>query len=231
MRMLELISDPEVLGIIGLTLRLTLASTLISTMIGIPAGLLLERLKLPGFLNWLKRLIVRINRSLMGTPPVVAGLVIYVLFRRAGPFGGLGLLFSFEAMVLVQVVLITPIICGMVHTSATRHGDRIRGFARTMGAGRLQTHALTMKELSNEMFFAVITGFGRAMSEVGAIIMVGGNIRFLTRTMTTAIALDVRRGFFDEAMALGLILMLIAFAIQLLADFLRRRERRSDENF
>jgi tungstate transport system permease protein len=224
--MLDLLFDPEVLGIIGRTLRMTLTSTTISAVLGIPLGLLLERVRFPG-----KRFVVGLNRTLMATPPVVAGLVIYMLLRRTGPLGGLGLLFTFNAMVIVQVVLITPIICGMVHTAAARHGDRIRAFAHTMGASKFQTQILIIRELGNEMFFAVVTGFGRAMSEVGAIIMVGGNIRFATRTMTTSIALDVRRGQFEEGIIFGLVLMSIAFIIQMTADFLRKRGQRLDENF
>lgn len=223
--MLELL-DQEVWGIIGLTMRMTLSSTTISAILGIPFGLWLARAKFPG-----KKLIVSINRTLMGTPPVVVGLVVFLLFMRNGPFGALRLLYSLEAMIIAQVVLITPIIAGIVYTAAARSGEGIRSFARTMGANKFQTQILLIKELGNEIFFSVITGFGRAMSEVGAITIVGGNIRNLTRTMTTTIALDINRGLRDQAILLGIILMVIAFGVQIAADFLRKRERRADENF
>ncbi|MCL2753695.1 MAG: ABC transporter permease [Defluviitaleaceae bacterium] len=224
--------DQEVLGIIGLTLRMTLTSTAISAVLGIPFGLWLAKTK-PNFraTKFLKNLIVSINRTLMGTPPVVVGLVVFLILMRNGPLGSLGWLFTFQAMVIAQVILITPIISGIVYTAANRSIDRIQSFAATMGASKFQTNVLLIRELGNEIFFAVITGFGRAMSEVGAIAIVGGNIRNLTRVMTTTIALDINRGFRDQAILFGIILMIIAFAVQITADLLRKRERRQDENF
>jgi len=224
--MLEMLQDQEIIGVITLTLRMTLLSTFISSVIGIPTGLLLERANFPG-----KKLVIALNRTLMASPPVVIGLVVFLLLMRRGPLGSLGLLFTFEAMVIAQVLLLTPIICGMVHTAAVRSADRIRSFAVTMGANTWQTQLLTVRELSNEIYFAVITGFGRAMSEVGAIMIVGGNIRFHTRTMTTTISLLRNQGEIEQGIFLGAVLMLIAFTVQMAADFLRRREQRTDENF
>jgi len=220
------IFDQEILAIIWLTMRMTFSSTTISAIMGVPFGLWLARAEFPG-----KKLVISINRTLMGTPPVVVGLVVFLLFMRNGPFGALQLLFSLEAMIIAQVILIAPIIAGIVYTAAARNEERIRSFAYTMGATKLQTQALLIKELGNEIFFAVVTGFGRAMSEVGAIAIVGGNIRSLTRTMTTTIALDINRGLRNQAVILGVVLMLIAFIVQLTADFLRKREQRADENF
>jgi len=224
--MFGLLFDNEVLEIIMRTLRMTLTSTFIAFCIGVPLGLLLEKLRFPG-----KKIVVAVNRTFMATPPVVAGLVVLFMLRREGPFGHYGLLFSLEAMIIAQVLLITPIICGMVHAAATKNGTQIRAFAFTMGANRLQTQILLIRELSNEIFFAAVTGFGRAMSEVGAIMMVGGNIRFHTRVMTTMIALDARRGFFEEAVMLGVVLMVIAFIIQMAAYFLTKRGEKPNENF
>lgn len=229
--MLELL-DQETTQIIWRTMRMTIMSTAISAILGVAFGLFLESINpkhaIPRFFKWL---VVAINRTLMGTPPVVVGLMVFLLFMRNGPFGALRLLFTFEIMVIAQVLLITPIISGIVYTAANRHGGHIRAFARTMGANKWQTQMLIIRELSNELFFAIITGFGRAMSEVGAIVLVGGNIRHQTRVMTTTIAMDTQRGFRDQAIQLGIILMLIAFTIQIVTDFLRRRERRVDENF
>jgi tungstate transport system permease protein len=224
--MLELLTNQEVIHIILLTLRMTLLSTAISATLGIPLGLLLEKARFPG-----KKIVVTINRTLMATPPVVAGLVVFMVLRSAGPLGRLELLFTFEAMVIAQTVLITPIICGIVYTATVRHGNRIRSFAKTMGANKLQTEWLLMKELGNEIFFSVVTGFGRAMSEVGAIMIVGGNIRFHTRTMNTSITMMQRMGEFEQAILFGVLLMIIAFIIQLIGSFLQRKEQQPYENF
>ena len=201
-------------------------STAISALLGIPLGLWLDQVEFFG-----KRFVVLINRTLMASPPVVVGLVVYLLFMRNGVFGFMGLLFTFEVMVIAQVLIITPIICGIVYTASNRSASHIRSFAVTMGATKFQTLLLLVKELSNEIFFAVVTGFGRAMSEVGAIMIVGGNIRYHTRVMTTTISLLRNRGEINQAIFLGVVLMLIALAVQVIASFLRKRERRADENF
>ena len=218
--------DRETLGIITLTLRMTLLSTAISTILGVPLGLWLDKAQFKG-----KGIVVLINRTLMASPPVVIGLVVYLLLMRDGPLGFLGWLFTLEAMVIAQVLLLTPIICGIVYTASQRSASNIRTFAITMGATKFQTFVLLIKELGNEIYFAIITGFGRAMSEVGAIMIVGGNIRYHTRVMTTTISLLRNRGEISQAIFLGVILMLIALCIQLIASFLRRRERRTDENY
>ena len=223
--MLEIL-DRELFAIITFTLRMTLLSTAIASVLGIPLGLWLDWANFPG-----KKLVVIINRTLMASPPVVIGLVVYLLLMRNGPFGFFGLLFTFEAMVIAQVFLLTPIICGIVYTASQRNASNIRSFAITMGANKRQTMVLLIKELGNEVYFAMVTGFGRAMSEVGAIMIVGGNIRHHTRAMTTTISLLRNRGEIDQAVFLGVILMLIAFSVQLISDILRRRERRADENF
>ena len=217
--------DKETFGIIAATLRMTFLSTAISSVLGIPLGLWLDRVNFTG-----KRIIVLINRTLMAAPPVVIGLVVYLLLMRNGPLGFMGWLFTFEAMVIAQVILITPIICGIVYTASQRSAARIRSFAVTMGATKWQTQILLIKELGNEIYVAAITGFGRAMSEVGAIMIVGGNIRYHTRVMTTTISLLRNRGEINQAVFLGVILMLIALAVQIIAGLLRKRERRTDEN-
>lgn len=218
--------DAEVWGIISLTLRMTLLSTAISSVLGIPLGLWLDSVNFFG-----KKLVVVISRTLMASPPVVVGLVVYLLLMRSGPLGFMGLLFTFEAMVFAQVLLITPVISNIVYTASQRNAEAIRVFAVTMGASKRQTRTLLIKEQGNEIFFAVIMGFGRAMSEVGAVMIVGGNIRNNTRVMTTTISMLRNRGDIDTAIFLGILLMLIAFGVQLAADFLRKRERRTDENF
>jgi tungstate transport system permease protein len=215
----------ETLGIVGVTLRMSLASTLIASALGIVLGLLLERGRFLG-----KRVVVRICRTLMGTPPVVAGLAVYLLLMRRGPFGSWGLLFTVPAMVIAQVIIITPIITGMVNSYASRSAPAIRAFAKTMGANRFQTLLLLVREMSGEIYFAVIAAFSRAISEVGAVMIVGGNIQHKTRTMTTAISMLRNTGDFSQGITLGILLLIIAFILQSLSDLLHRAEP-PQENF
>jgi tungstate transport system permease protein len=198
---------------------MSLASTFIASLAGIVLGLLLERNHFP-----LKRIVVRLCRTLMATPPVVAGLVVYLLLMRRGPLGSLALLFTVRAMVIAQVLIITPIITGMVYTYASRSAPVIRAFAKTMGANRFQTQFLCIKEMGGEIYFAVISAFSRAISEVGAVMIVGGNIQYKTRTMTTAISMLRNTGDFAQGITLGILLLIIAFLLQSLLDFLHRGE-------
>jgi len=212
--------NTETLGIIGVTLRMSLASTLIATVLGTTLGLLLEKNSFPG-----KRIVVRLCRTLMGTPPVVAGLVVYLVLMRRGPLGSLGLLFTVQAMVIAQVLIITPIITGLIYTYAVRSAPTIRAFAKTMGAERFQTQFLFIREMRGEIYFVIITAFSRAISEVGAVMIVGGNIQHRTRTMTTAISMLRNMGDFSQGITLGILLLLIAFILQSLSDLLHREER------
>jgi len=217
--------NQDTLSIIGITLRMSFFSTLISTVFGTILGLLLEKHQFPG-----KRIVVRICRTLMGMPPVVAGLIVYLVLMRRGPLGFMGILFTIEAMVIAQVVLITPIITGMVYTYAVRSAPAIRVFAKTMGASRLQTQFLFVREMKGEFYFAVVTAFSRAISEVGAVMIVGGNIQGKTRTMTTAITMLRSMGDFSQGITLGILLLVIAFTLQSLSDLLRKNEK-TEENF
>lgn len=218
--------DSEVWGIIGTTLRMALSSTAVSAVLGTVLGLWLERSRFPG-----KSLVIRLNRTLMGVPPVVMGLVVYLLLMRKGPLGFMNILFTVRGMVVAQIMIITPIVCGMACSGAQQNAGRIRDFGVTMGAGRRQTQLLLIKEMSGEIYFAVVTGFGRAISEVGAVMIVGGNIQYKTRTMTTAITLLRNKGNYSEAIFLGAVLLVIAFLIQTAADHLRKEDRRADENY
>ncbi|WP_194611901.1 ABC transporter permease [Clostridium vitabionis] len=213
----EFFGTVGVLDSIRVTVVMSFWSTLISSVLGISAGLALERHEFPG-----KRLVVRINRTLMGAPPVVIGLVTYMLLRKKGPFGGLRLVFTIRGMVIAQVLIITPIICGMVYTYARRSAPEIRQFAHIMGADRRQTARLLLSEMKNEIYFAIISGYGRSISEVGAVFLVGGNIKNSTRTMTTAISTLKGAGDYNEGLFLGAVLMLMAFAAQTLADHFRK---------
>ena len=219
----RIFSDVGVYDAIKVTFQMAVASTLISSVLGISLGLLLERVHFPG-----KRIVVRINRTLMGVPPVVVGLFVYMLTMRRGPLGFLELLFTIKGMVLAQVL--TPVICGMTYSYAAKTAPAVRTFAKTMGAGRMQTDLLLIREMKYELYFVMITGFGRSISEVGAVMLVGGNIKGSTRTMTTAIALLKSQGIFYEGMALGILLLAMAFVVQCLADFFHR-EAEENENY
>lgn len=212
--------NKQIIDITLLTIKLAIYSTIISAIIGIPLGMLLERVNFPG-----KKIVIRINRTLMGLPPVVVGLVVYLLLMRKGIFGNMELLFSFQAMVIAQILIITPIISGMVYTAAIKMAPRIRNFAKSMGANKWQTFLLLLKEMKNDMYFITVTGFGRSISEVGAVMIVGGNIQYKTRTMTTAISLMRNKGDYSEAITLGVVLLVIYFMVQCIIDFLRRNEK------
>lgn len=221
----EVFSNPAVLSAIRVTFIMAFASTLISAVIGIAAGLWLQNHNFPG-----KRIVIRINRTLMGVPPVVIGLLVYLLTMRGGPLGPLSLLFTVKGMILAQVLIITPIISGMVFSYADSAVPEIRAFAKTMGANKRQTDRLILAELRNELYFCIITGFGRAISEVGSVMLVGGNIKGHTRTMTTMISLLKSQGIYSEGIGLGLLLLIIAFILQTIGDYLRKEQVR-DENY
>ena len=209
----------ETFEIIGITLRMSLVSTLISSVIGIAFGLLLEKNRFP-----LRRIVIRICRTLMGMPSVVAGLIIYLLLMRKGPLGSFGLLFTIRAMVIAQVLLICPVVTGMVYTYASRSAAAIRAFAQSMGANRFQTQILFIKEMRSEIYFVIITAFSRSISEVGAVMIVGGNIQHKTRTMTTAISMLRNMGDFRQGITLGIALLVIAFLLQSLSDLFHKGE-------
>ena len=139
------------------------------------------------------------------------------------------MLFTIKGMILAQVLLITPIICGMTYSYTSKQAPAIREFAKTMGATRWQTTWLIVRELRREIYFCMVTGFGRSISEVGSVMLVGGNIKGKTRTMTTTISLLKSQGIFTEGVTLGLVLLVIAFLVQWLCDFLQREEE-SNEN-
>lgn len=213
------------LDAIKVTLIMAISSTFISAVLGITLGLWLERHDFIG-----KKIVIRLNRTLMGVPPVVIGLLVYLLLMRRGPLGPLSLLFTLRGMILAQTLIITPIISGMVYSYSARTAPSVRQFAKTMGANKWQTNLLLIKEMKHEIYFAIITGFGRSISEVGAVMLVGGNIKGSTRTMTTAISLLKSQGIYTEGVTLGVILLFMAFILQWLGDYFRKEES-IDENY
>lgn len=200
--------DPYLMQIVLLSLQVSGMAVLISTLAGVPLGTYLG-LKPAGQTRFVSKLLY----TLMGLPPVVAGLVIYLLFSRMGPFGVLGLLWTPGIMIIAQFVLALPIIAGLTMITIRSQGKPIQETALTLGAGKLLTAWTVVRESRFAIFGAIVTGLGRVIAEVGAVMMVGGNIEGYTRVMTTAIVLETGKGNFELAVGLGLILLLISFII------------------
>ena len=193
-------------------------SCIIATLISIPLGSIIHFNSFRG-----KRLLLNIIQTLYSVPTVVVGLFVFVFISRAGPMGGLGLLFTPAAIVIGQVLLILPIIMGLT-VSALRSVDvTLIDTAISLGANRVQTASLVIKEARFTMLGAVIMGFGRAISEVGLSLMVGGNIRGFTRTLTTAISLETSKGEIELSLALGMILLFIALVVSIILNRLQQR--------
>lgn len=200
--------DKEVYDVIFMSLYVSLSSTVISTIIGVPFGVFL------GLKNfWGKKVLIRIIYSLMSTPPVVVGLTVFLIISRKGPLGFLGLTYTTAAMIIAQVFLVIPIVTGLVYNNVVERGNDVRNIAFTLGANNWQVLLLLLKELRSSLLVAVTTGYGRAISEVGAVMIVGGNIKGHTRVMTTSIAMLRSMGDYEMAIALGIVLLLISFVI------------------
>jgi tungstate transport system permease protein len=200
--------DQELYRIIWLSLLVSGSAVVLAALCGIPLGTLLGLKPLPAV-----RAITVAVYTLMGLPPVVAGLLVYLLLSRRGLLGPLNLLFTVEAMIIVQTLLAIPIIAGLTAIAVRSKGREIRETALVLGAGRLLLLRTLIHEARYGILGAVIAGFGRLVAEVGAVMMVGGNIEGHTRVLTTAIVLETRKGNFALAMALGIILLLLALLI------------------
>ncbi|HOL15828.1 MAG: ABC transporter permease [Dethiobacteria bacterium] len=209
--------DPELIKIVFLSLRVSGAAIIISTLLGFPLGtwLGLKPEKKTALVN-------KVIYTLMGLPPVVAGLVIYMLLSRMGLLGVLGLLYTPVAMIIAQVTLALPIVTGLTMVGVRSRGKEVEETARSLGAGPLLSAWTVVRESRISLLGAVVTGFGRVIAEVGAVMMVGGNIEGHTRVMTTAIVLETRKGNFEYAIGLGLILLSLSFVIN---AFLYRVQR------
>jgi tungstate transport system permease protein len=217
---LVLSGDPILVAIVLLSLSVSLTAVLLGSVIGLPFGAALAVLRFPG-----RNAAVVVLNALMGLPPVVAGLFVYLLLSRSGPLGSLGLLFTPTAMVIAQVVLVSPIIAAvarqMVEDLWREYGD----LYTLDGVGMVHTVCSLLWLGRSSLITAVLAGLGRAAAEVGAIIIVGGNIAGVTRTMTTAIALETSRGDLSLALGLGIILLSVTLAINATAQFVRNTGR------
>lgn len=212
--------DPEVLEIVGRTLQVSGTATLISVAMGIPlgVGLALNRFFGRGFT-------VSLINFGMGLPPVVVGLATWICLTRYGPLGTLGLLYTPFAMIIAQALLAVPIVAGFTMAAIQAVHSKMRLQIRALGANRLQYFGLLLREAQPGLWAAVIAGFGGVVSEVGASLMVGGNIKGQTRVLTTAIALEVSKGRLELASALSIILILLAFLVAASLTFLQQRRR------
>ncbi len=210
--------DPELYGIVLLSLKISTIAVIFSGMIGIPIGATIALKQFKG-----KNIVVNIINTLMGIPPVVVGLIVYILLsNQFGILGSLRLLFSQTAMIIAQVMLAVPIITGLTIVAIQGLNPLLRNTAISLGASRYQLVWTLIREARYAIGSSIIVAFGRLLAEVGAVMMVGGNIRFQTRVMTTAIALHKGMGEFQEALALGIILLLLSLLITSGIDMIRR---------
>lgn len=210
--------DPEVLSAVWVSLYTSLAAILLAALLGIPAGALIGLGRFPG-----RRLSMTLLNTLMALPTVVVGLVLFGLFSRQGPLGPLGLLFTPWAMIAGQVVLATPIVANYTVAAVAGADPRILNTALTLGASRLRGTWQLLLEVRFGVMASIVAGFGRVIAEVGVAMMLGGNIRGSTRTMTTAIALETSKGEFAFGLALGIVLMTVALVVNLFLHQLQRR--------
>jgi tungstate transport system permease protein len=212
--------DREVLAVTLLSLEISCCATLVSLFLGIPAGVFLALSDFPG-----RRLCVSIVNTGMGLPPVVVGLFVTLFLWRSGPLGFLEILYTPTAMILAQTVIAAPIVTGITIASIQNLPANLKLQVRALGATRLQTIWILVREARLPLLAAVMAGFGGVISEVGASIMVGGNIKGQTRVLTTATVMETGKGNFDVAIALSLILLALAFSVNYLLTVIQQRER------
>lgn len=213
--------DPDLLGIVALSVRISLTAVLLSALIGLPLGAAIAVGRFPGR----KTLIVILN-ALMGLPPVVVGLLVYLLLSRAGPLGDLGILFTPAAMVAAQTILILPIIAALSRQAIEDAWSEYQEQLRSLGAGRVSAAFTLLWDTRFSLVTAVLAGFGRAAAEVGAVMIVGGNIDGVTRVMTTAIALETSKGDLPLALGLGIILLTLVLALNAAAYLTKEAAQR-----
>ncbi|MEE4639089.1 MAG: ABC transporter permease [Wenzhouxiangella sp.] len=213
--------DPELLGIIGLSLQISFSATVLAALIGLPLGAAVAVFRFPG-----RGALSATLNAFMGLPPVVVGLVVYLGLSRAGPLGELGLLFTPQAMVVTQTILVLPIIAALTRQTIADLDEGCREQLMALNTSPVQMVFTLLWEGRFSVLTAILAGFGRAIAEVGAVLIVGGNIREVTRVMTTTIALETSKGNLALAMALGLVLLLITLLLNLLATGLRNAAAR-----
>ena len=210
--------DAELLNILSVTAKMSLQSSLIALLLGVPIGIWLGSYKFPG-----RGVLLVANRTLQGMPPVVCGLVFYMLFSGVGPFRHMKLLFTVDIMILAQVVLITPIVVGTMETYVSGIAPAVRETARGLGFGGFKTFTLLCNECVYPIISSYLLAFARSIAEVGAVSMVGGAIAWKTNVMTTAIMQYTNQGNFSLGIALGLILLTLSLIVNSAISLLQRR--------
>lgn len=212
--------DPEVYSITFLTLQVSGTATLISLVLGVPLGTLLALSSFPG-----RRFVMSLVNTGMGLPPVVVGLWVTIFLWRSGPFGWLGILYTPAAIILAQAVIAAPVVIGLTSAAIQQLDPKLRLQIKALGATRLQYLWFLVKETKYSLLAAVIAGFGSVVSEVGASMMVGGNIKDQTRVLTTATVMEVSKGNFDVAIALSVILALLSYLVTLWLTLLQQKRQ------
>ena len=210
--------DAELYGIIARTLVISGMATLAAMLVGVPAGYALARGRFPG-----RTLLLGAVNTGMGMPPVVVGLVVWILLTRSGPLGDWGLIYTRQAMVIAQLVIATPLVVGFTAASIQALPAQLPDLLTSLGAGRLRKLWILSREARLGLLAAVMAGFGAIVSEVGASMTVGGNLRGSTRVLTTAIVTETSRGNLPVALALGCLLLGLAFAVNLLLTLVQQR--------
>jgi tungstate transport system permease protein len=219
--MLSIFTDLRLWQIVALSLEVSLAAVLLATALGLPLGAAVAVGRFPG-----RRAVVVLLNALMGLPPVVVGLAVYLLLSRAGPLGGLGLLFTPGAMVAAQTVLITPIIAALARQAIEDAWREYEEQLRSLGASRMSAALTLIWDTRFSLVTAVLAGLGRACAEVGAVMIVGGNIDGVTRVMTTTIALETSKGDLPLALGLGVVLIMIVLALNAAAMVVKEAAQR-----
>ncbi|MDP2864699.1 MAG: ABC transporter permease [Elusimicrobiota bacterium] len=215
--------DAEVYSIVRLSLSVSIFATAASVAIGVPLGALIAIKKFP-----LKKIAISLVNTGMGLPPVVVGLMAMLLLSRSGPLGFLGWLYTPAGMVLAQVIIATPVVTGLSLSAMQSLDRKFYLQMLTLGAGQWQALWVCLKEVKLSILAAVIAGFGSIISEVGAVMIVGGNIRHQTRVLTTATVMETHMGNFDTAIALGLILLSLTFLINMALTFIQQQKARAE---
>lgn len=201
-------ADPTLGGIVLLSLRITLTAVAISTVIGLPLGAALALVRFPG-----RSVVIVLFNAMMGLPPVVVGLVVYLTLSRSGPLGPLGLLFTPGAMIIAQTVLVTPIVTALTRQVVEDLWGEYEEQLRSLGSSTMRAIPTLLWDARFTLITTLLAGFGRASAEVGAVLIVGGNIAGVTRTMTTAIALETSKGDLPLALGLGIVLLSLTFLL------------------
>lgn len=212
------LGDSELWAIVLLSLQVSIFAVLISALIGMPVGAALAVARFPG-----RRVLIVLMNALMGFPPVVVGLLVYLTLSRSGPLGVLELLYTPTAMIIAQVVLVTPIVAALTRQVVEMLAEEYSEQLRSLGVSRLASVPVLLWDARIALVTALLAGFGRAIAEVGAVIIVGGNINHVTRVMTTTIALETSKGNLALALALGAILIGIAVAVNAMVSALSLR--------